>query len=410
MTFMREYLENVAAFMARKLEQKPSGWPTLIKEIACTFGRAFDENAKVVWVSSYAFPMELLWAFDVVPFDFEIACNVIPPAVSGNGSSIMVSAENEGYSRDICSFYRLALGAHFQGMVPKGDLFLTSSYYCNGKSKTNETIARAQGKESIFFDVPNEISGSSIKYVVSQLKGITSRLEALTEERLDMDRLRESIRQSNTARASFHRVNDLMKTKPCPWEGAKACFLGIAGSLYWGSPLRNEIDLMLIHEMESRILAGKTFPESYRVLWFPWVPVQQTNIFATLRENQISVVTAESAQVYWEEIDESNPFEGLALKALSDPHVGTSQRRVKAIVELANDYQVDGAIHFSTPACRHENGSLRLMADALKSEGLPVLNLEGDMTDERNYFADKTMTNLQTFFQILENSRASLSH
>ena len=72
--------------------------------------------------------MELLWAFDVVPFDFEIACNIIPPAVSGNGSSIMVTAENQGYARDICSFYRLALGAHFQGMVPRGDLFLTSSY------------------------------------------------------------------------------------------------------------------------------------------------------------------------------------------------------------------------------------------------------------------------------------------
>ncbi|MEW6111853.1 MAG: 2-hydroxyacyl-CoA dehydratase family protein [Thermodesulfobacteriota bacterium] len=407
---MKAYLESIVAFTETKLEQKPTGWHRLINELASTFSNAFDENAKVVWVSSYAFPMELLWAFDVAPFDFEIACNIIPPAISGNGSSIMVTAENQGYARDICSFYRLALGAHFQGMVPKGDLFLTSSYYCNGKAKTNETVARAQGKESILFDVPNEISRSSIDYVSSQLRGIASRLETVTGNRLDRDRLRESIRRSNTARASFEQVNELMKAKPSPWDGTKACFLGIAGSLFWGSPIRHEINVMLIHEMESRIQAGKAFPESYRILWFPWVPVQQTNIFTTLKEHQVSVVTAESARVYWPEIDESNPFEGLALKALNDPHVGSSQRRVKAIVGLAKDYEVDGAIHFSSVACRHENGSFSLIRDALRDEGLPVLNLEADMTDERNYSAEKTMTNMLSFFEILRNSSARGRH
>jgi benzoyl-CoA reductase/2-hydroxyglutaryl-CoA dehydratase subunit BcrC/BadD/HgdB len=295
-------------------------------------------------------------------------------------------------------------------MVPRGDLFLTSSYYCNGKAKTNELIARAQGKESILFDVPNEISRSSIEYVSSQLKGIASRLEAVTGKRLDRDRLKESIRWSNTARASFQHVNELMKAKPSPWDGAKVCILGIAGSLLWGSPFRHEINAMLIEEMDSRIKAGKAFPESYRILWFPWVPVQQTNVFTTLKEHQVSVVTAESARVYWPEIDESNPFEGLALKALNDPHVGSSQKRVEAIVELAKDYEADGAIHFSTPACRHENGSFSLIRDALRDEGLPVLNLEADMTDERNYFAEKTLTNLLSFFEILGSSKARGRH
>jgi hypothetical protein len=96
---MRAYLESIVAFTEKKLEQKPSGWHRLIKEMASTFRSAFDDNTKVVWVSSYAFPMELLWAFDVVPFDFEIACNILPPAVSGNGSSIMVTAEHQGYAR-----------------------------------------------------------------------------------------------------------------------------------------------------------------------------------------------------------------------------------------------------------------------------------------------------------------------
>ncbi len=398
---MKNSFQNIQAFLEKRLEKRPSGWDMFSKEMVSTFLRAFDESSKVVWVSCYTFPMELLWAFDVIPFDFEIACNILPAAVGGNGSSIMIGAEKEGYSRDICSFWRLALGAHFQGILPKGDLFLTSNNYCNGKAKTNEILASYQGKESVLFDLPNEISNSSIKYVTSQLKDIVTRLENLTGEKLDLDRLREAIRWSNWARSSFQEVNSLMKRKPCPWDGYTAGLFGISGRLFWGSPLREEINQMLIREMKERIQSGKLFPEDYRILWFPWVPVQPTNIFTTLRENKINVVMVEAARVYWSEIDESNPFEGLALKALQDPYLGKADKRVQAIIELTKEYDVDGVIHFSTPACRHENGSTRLIRDALRNEGIAFLNIDGDMTDERNYLPMQTMTKLSSFLEIL---------
>ncbi|MBI4596373.1 MAG: 2-hydroxyacyl-CoA dehydratase [Candidatus Tectomicrobia bacterium] len=398
---MKDSFLNMQDFMEKRLEKRPSGWGLFTKELIATFLRVFDETARVVWVSCYAFPMELLWAFDVVPFDFEIACNLLPAATGGRGSTIMSKSEEKGYSRDICSFYRLTLGAQFQAMLPRGDLFLTSSYYCNGKAKTNEILARAQGGESVIFDVPNEISDSSIKYVVSQLKDIAVRLEKISGVKLDQDRLRDSVRWSNKARESYLEVNRLMKTKPCPWDGYTACLLGISGSLFWGSPLRDEINRRLVREMEERIKTGKLLPEKYRVLWFPWVPVQSTNIFTILRENEIAVPTVEVTRVYWPEMDENKPFESLALKALQNPYVGPAERRVKVIMELAGEYEVNGAIHFSTPACRHENGSFRLISATMRERGIPVLNIEADMTDERNYFPEQTMDRLSSFLEIL---------
>jgi benzoyl-CoA reductase/2-hydroxyglutaryl-CoA dehydratase subunit BcrC/BadD/HgdB len=182
--------------------------------------------------------------------------------------------------------------------------------------------------------------------------------------------------------------------------------LGIAGSLFWGASFRDEINQMLIQEMDSRLQSGKVFPERHRIMWYPWVPVQQTNIFATLKEKQASIVMAESAMVYWSELDETKPFESLALKALQNLQVGPAERRIAALTELADAYEVDGAIHFSTPACRHENGSFRLIGDALKENGVPVLNIEADMTDERNYSAEKTTAGLESFFEILQTSTA----
>jgi benzoyl-CoA reductase/2-hydroxyglutaryl-CoA dehydratase subunit BcrC/BadD/HgdB len=398
---MKNTFKDITAFMEKRLEERPRGYDLFAKEMSATIFRAFDENTRTAYVSGYAFPTELLWAFNVVPFDFEIACNNLPAAASGNGSSIMIHSENEGYSRDICSFDRLIVGCMLQGMLPKGDLYLTSSYYCHGKAKANEIVAASEGKESVLFDVPNEISASSIQYVTSQLKDIAARLEGITGESLDLDRLREAISWSNRARTILLEINTLMKHKPCPWDGARACLLALGGAIFWGSPVLHEINKMILQEIQERINSGKLFPESYRILWIPWVPVQTTNIFTTLRENNASVVMAEVANVWWSEIDESNPLEALALKALENLHVGRAEKRVKAIVKLAEDYDVDGVIHFATPACYHENGSLRLISDALKERGIPLLNLEGDMTDERNYSPEQTLNKLNTFLEII---------
>jgi benzoyl-CoA reductase/2-hydroxyglutaryl-CoA dehydratase subunit BcrC/BadD/HgdB len=398
---MKSTYQNVVAFMEQRLKERPRGFDLFLKELTANNVRAFDEDVATIYVSGYAFPMELLAAFDVIPFDYEIACNNLPVAISGNGSSIMISAEKEGYSRDLCSFHRLAIGCMLQGILPKGDLFITSSYYCNGKAKTNEIIANSVSKESILFDVPNEISASSLEYVILQLKEIASRLERIIGNRLDMDRLKEAIHWSNKARESLQDIHNLMKSKPCPWDGAKACLLELGGALLYGTPVREQINQMLIKEMKERIKEGELLPEKLRILWFPWVPVQTTNIFKILKEYHAHVVMAEAARIWWLELDERNPFEALALKALQNLHVGTAESRVEALAELAEEFDVDGAIHFSTPACYHENASFRLISDALKEKGIPLLNLDGDMTDERNYSSERTANKLTIFLEML---------
>lgn len=399
---MKKIFQEILPFMEKRFEERNRGFDLFTKELYSSILRAFDEGTKTVYVSGYAFPTELLWAFDVIPFDFEIACNSLPAAVSGNGSSMMIYSENEGYSRDICSFDRLIIACMLQGMLPKGALYLTSSYYCHTKAKANEIVANYEGKESVLFDVPNETSASSIKYVTHQLKEIVSRLESITGKKLDMDRLKESIRCSNRARSSLQEVNDLMKVKPHPYDVVKICLLALGGALFWGSPVREEIHQLLIREIGERIKNETALPESYRVLWFPWVPVQSTIIFRTLKDKQVSVPIAEVARVWWSELDESNPFEALALKALQNLHIGRAEKRVKALVGLAEEYDVDGAIHFSTPACYHENASFSLISEAMKEKGLPLLHLEGDMTDERNYSPEQTMNKLASFIEILK--------
>lgn len=396
---------NILTLVDYKLQQRPRGFEFFVKEVLSLFCRAFDPDTTTVYASGYAFPMELIWAFDVVPFDLEIACNNLPQVIGGTGSSLMTPAENDGYSRSICSFHRLIIGC--RQFLPRADLYLTSSYYCHGKAKVNEVVADHFDGESILFDVPNEISEASIQYVADQLRNIAARLEEVTGQPLDVDRLREAIRSSNRARASLIEMNELMKSRPSPYDGVKACLLGLGGALFWGSPIREEIHRLILDEIKERIDGGTARPESQRVLWYPWVPVQTTNFFKILKANQVSVVMVEAARAWQSALDEDKPFEALALKALANHHVGTSDGRIEALLKIAEEYEVDGVIHFATPACYHENASFRLVSEALRARGMPLLDLEADMSDERNYDPAKSEIKLTAFVELMQARTAA---
>ncbi len=398
---MKEEFQKMVPILEQGLKEKTRGFAYFSHQMYQTMLSCYSEDTKTVYVSGYAFPTELLWAFDVTPFDFEVACNNMPTVVNGNGSSIMHFSEDRGFGRDICSFDRLIIACMHENMLPKGDLFLTSSYYCQGKSKTNEVVARSFGKESVVLDVPNEISDASIRYVSDQLKQIALMLEEITGDILYMDRLRESIHSSNRARAKVAELNELMKTKPCPWNGFEACLFGLGGAVFSGSPVREKASQVFLDEIRERIEKRKLRPEKLRILWFPWVPVQTTNIFNTLRYHKVSVVMAEAGMAWWPELDAEKPFESLALKALRDPHIGSCDRRAENLTRWAEEYDVDGAIHFSTPSCYHETGSVKITSDRLKEKGIPLLDLAGDMSDERAYSPEQTLNKITTFLEMI---------
>jgi benzoyl-CoA reductase/2-hydroxyglutaryl-CoA dehydratase subunit BcrC/BadD/HgdB len=398
---LKNFYEQMKKSAEEEFQKRPRAWLMYGIQLASTMLKAFEDDAKVVWTTYYAFPMELLAAFDVVPFDFEIGCNLFPGVDPKGCVDIMTEAEARGYSLDLCSFQRLALGCYFLGYLPKADLLLTTSHFCDGKAKTNQILARYYGKEAIMLDVPNEFSKESVAYVSGQLQDIARKLEEVSGHKLDFDRLRECIRASNRARAAYGWLGELCKTKPFPWDGSRLCNLSIIGNMFSGTPFQEQIYEGIIQESQQRMAEGKVAPEEFRVLWLAWVPTQRTNINEIFRQNKMNIVTAEMARLYWDEIDEKHPFEGMALRCLKNPYVGPIEQRLKGVLQLAEEYNVDGAIHFSTMACRHANASARLISDALEKRNIPFLELDGDMSDQRNYSPERTRSLLESFIEVM---------
>jgi len=397
LTTMLEAMEQQTAAAFR---EKGSAMALWLNEWARLVLRAYEPGNKVVYVSAYAFPMEILAAFDLVPFDFELTSGLI--GAMEMAVPTMQEAESRGYSLDVCAFHRTALGAFYLKELPKPEILITTSYYCDGKAKTNEILGMLHGREALLLQVPAAVTKESVRYVASQLRDIASRIGEVIGQDLDEGRLKAVVRTSNNARQSQSVMLKLLKHRPAPWGGNQLISFSINSLLFTGTEVKERLNDVFALKMQHRIEAGTLRPEKHRIYWFAWIPTYRCNVFDILRDNEVSIPLCETFRIYWDEIDEENPFEGLALKCLRNPFLGPGTRRTEGLDKIMDDYQLEGAILFATPACKQANAAYALLRDAAARCGRPFLMLDMDIGDPRNYSAGQTTTRLEAFVELLE--------
>jgi benzoyl-CoA reductase/2-hydroxyglutaryl-CoA dehydratase subunit BcrC/BadD/HgdB len=396
----KQMLENMSQMMDDALKGKKKFLTLWYKEWFDLFLKAYQPGSTVVYTSQYAFPMEILAAFDVIPFDFEIAGALM--STMNQGVPLMIEAEEQGHTPDICSFHRAGLGGFSKGYFPKPALLITTSYYCEGKGKANDIVSLITGAETFYLDVPHAITRESIGYVSRQLSDVAHKIGEVSGQKLDMERLKQAVRSSNRSRRLQLEILDLFKDRPAPMKPQDMIAYSINGQLFNGNPVKERLEEQLIKDIKEKMAKGETRQESHRIYWFAWTPIHPTNVFDILKERRVGIPLCETFRVHWEEIDEDNPFEGLALKCLQNPFVGPALRRTEGLEKIVDMYAIDGALLFATPACRHSNNAHMLMKDAFTRLDKPFLMLDMDISDPRGYQPEQVKTRLEGFVEVLE--------
>lgn len=390
---MKEHTETAFQNTGAPLSLWYSEWARLLLS-------AYEPGSRVVYTSAYAFPMEILAAFDVVPFDFELTSGIVgamrmavPP---------MEEAEGRGFSTDVCSFHRTALGASYLDEFPKPAILVTTSYYCDGKAKTSEVLAMHHGRESLLLQVPAAVSKDSVRYVATQLREIAIRIGEVVGQSFDEDRLREAVRSSNKARESHQVMLELLKHRPAPWGGSELISFSINSLLFSGTEVKERLNNAFATEMTHKIRCGEIQPERHRIYWLAWLPTYRSNLFETLAEHGVSIPLCETFRLHSDAIDESNPFEGLALRCLRDRFVGPGSRRTEGLERIMDGHHLEAVLLFATPACRHSKTAYPLLKDASARCGRPFLMLDMDIGDPRTYSPGQTRSRLEAFVELLE--------
>jgi benzoyl-CoA reductase/2-hydroxyglutaryl-CoA dehydratase subunit BcrC/BadD/HgdB len=367
---------------------------------------ALKRQGLLVWGNAF-FPFELFYGLGVTP--------VHPETIAATAANLGLSrdaincAESSGYSSDICSFYRCAIGLDMEGLLPPPDVVVSASYLCDGAVKSFNNISRNYGCEHYLLDVPYHHTEKSRQYVAGQLREMALTIAKKQGKPFDEERLAGALRLSNEAREYLLKINELRKVSPCPLSAEDATsYMSDMQFFSPGSRAGVEFYRAMYEELKAKVASGlgAVTKERFRLLWLHYIrPYYPNEIISYLEANGASVCFNEATHVYWEPLDPNNPFESLADKVLSIPNGGPLERRAELALKLAADYNVDGVIHFSHWGCRQSCGGEYVIRDLMRKRDIPMLILDGDSTDSRNYSKEQTKLRLEAFLEMLEARR-----
>ncbi|MGI9953415.1 2-hydroxyacyl-CoA dehydratase family protein [Moorellaceae bacterium AZ2] len=362
---------------------------------------AFLRRGPVVWYNVF-FPSELLYGLGAVPFAPEAAAAV---AVGlGLVNEAFRAADSHWFGSDGCSFHRLALGCELAGYFPRPDAVVCSSHLCDIAPQSLAYTACRLQRPFHLLDVPQQAGAAEASYVARQLKAIFFSLAEELGLEPDISRLETALVHSNEAREGLLRVSRIRQQAPAVIRGDEAHGFIYLMLTSFGSPWAGAIYQKLCGELNHRRQQEKwAVPhERARLLWLHLRPYYSSDIFKILEQEGGAVVVFEEMNyVYWEELDPRRPFFSLARKVLSHHGLGPMERRVKAVLQMAEDFGARGVVHFAHWGCRQSTAGLSLLQQALREREIAFLNLDGDCVDRQKYAPGAVRTRLEGFLELL---------
>ncbi len=397
---LKDYFLQLEAGLKKKLDQKVTARRKFIYEIARIGSRMFDPDWGTAWTTVFV-PYEILNAMQISGMFIEFIGAML--AGSGLSRPYLEKAEAAGFSTDSCAYHRSILGVVEAKMLPEPDVLIAANFPCNGGVKALKRVGESYNKETFILNMPYEYDSASIDYMVEQYRRLIEFVETETGRKLDEQKLKQSIRNNNEAREYMIEAYELAKNIPSPLTS---------------NDLKNYIMYVLLNGTKEGVEVAKTYRdefkqkvangigglpnEQYRLLWIQ-NRIQFKNKLLDMLEEKFgaNMVIDELNYVWWEPMDEDDPIRSLALRNASHPLLGPVERRTDILVKLAREYKVNGAINPVHWGCRQSGGAKVLFKEALAEINVPVINLDVDCVDDRNYSEAQLWTRLEAFMEML---------
>ncbi|MDI7274478.1 MAG: 2-hydroxyacyl-CoA dehydratase family protein [Anaerolineae bacterium] len=362
----------------------------------------------VAWVNAGA-PVELLRAMGVLavyPENYAAMCGV------RGAVWLCEAAEREGYSRDLCSYARISLGAGLSGPsapqqgLGRPDLLISCNNSCGTIVKWFEALARLYGVPLFVLDTPfvhDELPAHTVAYVAAQLHDLIHWLEACAGCHLDSAALEEALQFSRETTLLWREIRELCRTVPSPLN-APDLFIHMAPIVVLrGSPEAAAYYRRLRREVLQRVRQGVgAIPnERYRLLWDNiaiWPRLSQLFYLFAARGACFVVDTYTGA---WDAVpEEGDPLESLA-RVYTEIYLNRSLAyRVGRMQQLMREYSCHGFLMHNNRSCKAFSlGQPVARRELTAATGAPGLLLEADMCDTRAYTEQQIRTRVEAFLE-----------
>lgn len=354
---------------------------------------AYNGKRKTIWCSTFV-PSELIYALGGVPFMPEVAAGFT--ATAGLADEMLVRAEGDWLNADLCSIHRCGTGLMMAGLMPEPDLIISSSHLCDGAKKYLQNISYKYDCPFYLLETPYRLEDAD--WLAGQIRSL---VKDLKPKKIDFE---SAFSYSNKAYRYHQRVNKLRQQVPATLSGERAMNMVPMEFISFGSRQAVDYYRKLARELQKRINNRESVvaEEKYRLLWLHLKPYYSQRIFSNLQAQGAIVAFEEYNQLYWELLDPDNPYLSLARKMINHFGWGPLKKQLNNILQLVDDYQIDGVIGFSQWGCRQNNGRMDIIKKEMKLQGIPFLNIDGDLVDNRNYREGQLLTRLQAFLELIK--------
>lgn len=379
------------------------GLPT-VKALAAYFEileQGLEGKNKIV-VHPFNFPPEILHALGVTPVFIEMLSTVssLAPAkyFPDTIEKYLDFSYEGGLPGSLCAGQLGGAGAMLYGDFQKPDAILSGAPgFCDVNSKIMEYTARTLDVPLFHVDMSPYKDERGFRYYLKSFRRVISQLEEFSGKRLDQDRLRETVQNTNRVIELGNDIFDLQSVVPSPVSNYFNLLNMVMRFCMGGRPEAIPVFEAVLNGAKRKMKQGKGAlrKEKVRCLWL-YTGVYFDLSFFLLWTNQIGMNVAMDILSYFpvEPIDTTSRdtmIDGLARQALNFPMIKQMHAPADApgswiedMVFLAKKCKVDCCIFFGNPACKRASGAFRLLSDRIKKEvGIPVLKLEVDAWDRR---------------------------
>jgi len=252
-----------------------------------------------------------------------------------------------------------------------------------------------------------EVTADHVSFVRGLLLRLIEQIESEFGMKLDMDRLSEVVAASSRASTLWREVLDTARAKPA----AMTFFDGVIHMapviLMRGDQKAIDYYEALHAELTKRVEEGVgAIPnERFRVYWegMPiWPKVRE------LSEKFFDLRTVVAASTYcnswaFDEYDGGDPLEWMA-RTSTQIFINRDETFKQAFLgEMFERFAIEGAIFHNARTCPNNTNSRFGMAQRIREQmNVPVLVIDGDLSDVRFFSTAQTMTNIEAFIEQLE--------
>jgi len=424
--------------------------PKMVRANMAATLSAKEEGKKVAYAYIQDAHDEILQAMDIVPAWGESFSGIC--AAKRDAEKYLQKAESDNFSRSLCTYATCNLGFDMLreelGETPPGapwggmgrpDMIIGSAQQlCDPRFKWPQATRHYLRDVPVFVGGmyyppwdPNidrkDVERFYVKYAAEELHECVRFCEKHTGKKMDWDRLEAIVDLSDRTWDLFIDTYDLRKATPTPMDTGDAMNTMVPITFMLGTQEAYDFYAELNAELKQRISEkkGVADEERYRLAWGAGLPSWfALGDFQYFNEKG-AVFPAETTYRVAEKLSRldlpktSDPIEHIAWRFIRYyTHWYDKARRrpgsipkVERIIELIEDYKLDGVVFHSAFSCRSWHAGIIMQAETLKKVygDMPTLIMEGDIVDISAYNEVDTHNRIDAFIEVLETAKSGRS-